>query len=369
MKYTTFVGLDVHKETISVAVIHQGSPEAEFIGKFPNNPETIRNLIKKLGVQQTQYGYEAGPCGYAIYRQILQLGGGCVVVAPSLIPIKPGDRIKTDKRDAKKLARLLKNGDVSPVYVPSRQQEALRDLLRAREDASEDLLRKKNQLSKFLLRYDIRQPDKLKPWSIKYRKWLNTIRFEEQPLQLVLTEYLHGVEQVEEKLSRYDLAITEAASWITDQKLFKALQSLKGIGLLTAAIIVAEIGDITRFQSAKQLMAYIGVVPGERSSGDTRKQGRITKTGNAHLRYAVVENSWHYRHKPYVGPLLRKRQEGLSPEIKEIAWKAQCRLNRKYHKMVIRGKSTKTAVVAVARELIGFIWAIGQQVARERQVG
>jgi transposase len=238
--------------------------------------------------------------------------------------------------------------------------------LRAREDASQDLLKKRNQLTKFLLRYDIRQPEKVKAWSQQYRKWLNTIRFEEISLQIVLTECLHAVEQAEERIQRFDLAIEEAVKTICEPRLFKAYQALKGIGLLTAAILVAEIGDISRFKTANQLMAYVGLVPRESSSGSTRRQGGITKTGNSHLRYALVENSWHYRHKPFVGPTLKKRQDGLSKEVKEIAWKAQHRLHHKYRKMVVRGKSNKTAVVAVARELIGFVWAIGQQVLKEK---
>lgn len=366
MKYTTFVGLDVHKDSISVAVIHAGSNEAEFLGTIPNHPDAIRSLVKKLGTKGTQYCYEAGPCGFVIYRLITQLGTFCIVAAPSLIPSKPGDKVKTDKRDAKKLARLLKNGDLTAVYVPSKEQEALRDLIRAREDASQDLLKKRNQLTKFFLRLDIHQPDGIKAWSAKYRKWLNTVKFEELPLQIVLTEYIHAIEQAEERLERFDKAIAETASTISDQKLFKSYQALKGIGLLTAAALIAEIGDITRFKTAKQLMAYLGLVPSEHTSGDTKKQGRITKTGNAHLRYLLVENSWHYQRKPNLSEQLRKRQEGVSKEVKEIAWKAQHRLHLKYRKIVARGRKPNIAVVAVARELTGFIWAIGMQVNQER---
>jgi transposase len=207
----------------------------------------------------------------------------------------------------------------------------------------------------------------MKAWSVRYRKWLKDIHFSELLLQILLTEYIHAVEQVEEQIKRFDSAIEEAATCITDQKLFKALQALKGVGLLTAAVLIAEIGDITRFENAKQLMAYLGVIPSEHSSGPNKRQGRITKTGNAHLRYMVVENSWHYRRKPYISQDLKKRQEGLSKEVKEIAWKAQHRLYHKFRKMIARGKSSNTAVVAVARELTGFIWAIGQQVAKERK--
>jgi transposase len=366
MKYTTFVGLDVHKNSISIAVIHAELNEAEFLGVIPNTPDAIKSLVKKLGTKETYYCYEAGPCGFVIYRHIVELGASCLVAAPSLIPSKPGDRVKTDKRDAKKLARLLKNGDLTAVNVPSKEQEAFRDLTRAREDAGQDLLKKRNQLTKFLLRLDIRQPNQVRAWSVKYRKWLNTVRFEELSLQIVLTEYIHAVEQAEERLERFDKAIVEAGSTIPDQKLFKAYQALKGVGLLTAATLIAEIGDITRFKTANQLMAYLGLIPGEHSSGDKRKQGRITKTGNAHLRYLLVENSWHYQHKPNISENLRKRQEEVSKDVKEIAWKAQHRLYHKYRKIVARGRKSNIAVVAVARELTGFIWAIGQQVNKER---
>ena len=365
MKYTTFVGLDVHKDSISVAVIHEGSNEAEFLGVIPNHPDAIRNLVKKLGVKGTQYCYEAGPCGYVIYRLITKLGVYCIVAAPSLIPSKPGDKVKTDKRDAKKLARSLKNGDLTAIHIPSEEQEALRALIRAREDASQDLLKKRNQLTKFLLRLDVRQPNGTRAWSVAYRKWLNTVNFKQLPLQIVLTEYIHAIEQAEDRIVRFDKAIAEAVTSISDQELFKSYQALKGISSLTAAALIAEIGDITRFKTAKQLMAYLGLVPSEYTSSDKKRQGPITKTGNAHLRYLLVESSWHYRHKPNLGVGLRKRQEGVTKEVKEIAWKAQHRLYHKYRKIVAKGRKSNIAVVAVARELTGFIWAIGQQVKQE----
>lgn len=369
MKYTTFVGLDVHDEKIAVATIHRDSPEAEFRGEIPNDPDAIRKLIKKLGdPKKIQVCYEAGPCGYVIYRQLTQMGIACVVVAPSLIPTKPGERIKTDKRDAKKLAKSLRNSDLTPVWVPDEKQEALRDLLRAREEAGKDSSRKRKQLSSFLMRLGIRPPGKMKRWTMRYFQWLKTIKFEEMPRQIVITEYIYAVEQAQERINRYDRAIEEAAIQITNQKLFKALQALKGIGLLTAATLIAEIGDISRFKTAPQLMCFLGLIPGEHSTGTTRRQGGITKAGNTHVRFLMVESSQHYRLNPRIGPELKKRQEGISEEVKAIAWKAQHRLHHKYRKMVMRGKSKQKTIVAVSRELVGFIWAIANQVAKENAV-
>ena len=366
MKYTTFVGLDVHEETIAVAVIQPGDTEAVFLGTISNNPDAIRNLVKKLGnPKKLKFCYEAGPCGYVIYRQLTQLGVSCLVAAPSLIPTKPGERIKTDKRDAKKLAKLLRNGDLTEVWVPDEKQEALRDLIRARETASEDLKRKRNQLVSLLLRLGIRPPEKMKRWTMKYHQWLNKIISEEVLRQFILIEHIHTIEQAQDKVKRFDQAIKEAATQITNQKLFKALQAMRGVSLLTAATLIAEIGDISRFKTAPQLMCFLGLIPGEHSSGDTRRLGGITKAGNTHVRYLIVESSHHYRHNPRIGPELKKRQEGVSEEVKAIAWKAQHRLHNKYRKMAIRGKSKQKTVVAISRELVGFIWAISVQVAKE----
>lgn len=366
MKYTINVGFDVHNEKIVVATIQREAPEAEVLCTIPNEPDAIRKLLKKLGdFKKIRVCYEAGPCGYVIYRQLTQMGISCVVVAPSLIPTKPGEHIKTDKRDAKKLAKLLRNGDLTPVWVPDEKQEALRDLLRAREDASKDSSRKRKQLTSFLMRLDIRPPGKMKRWTMKYFQWLKTIKFDELSRQFVITEYIYAVEQVQEKINRYNKAIEEAAIGITNQKLFKALQALKGIGLLTAATLIAEIGDISRFKTASQLMCFLGLIPREHSTGTTRHQGGITKAGNAHVRFLMIESSQHYRLTPRIGLELRKRQEGVSEDIKAISWKAQHRLHHKYRKLAMRGKSKQKAIVAVGRELVGFIWAIAQQVAKE----
>ncbi|MGE5605981.1 MAG: IS110 family transposase [Bacteroidota bacterium] len=369
MNYTKFVGLDVHKSTISVAIAHPGIGQAEFLGSIPNTPQAIVSLVKKLGdPQRIKFCYEAGPCGYGLHRQLIQLGASCMVVAPSMIPTKPGEHIKTDRRDAKKLARLLRNNDLTPVWVPDKRQEALRDLLRARQDACADLLRKRNQLTKFLLRLGLTPPEKTKAWSVKYQRWIESIRLEEQSQQFVLQEYIYAIDYGKSRVILYEKEIEQAVLVLTDQQLLKALQALRGIQLITAATIIAEIGDLTRFRTASQLMAYAGLVPREHSSGDNRWLGKITKAGNSHIRFVTVETGWHYRHIPKVGQQLKKRQLELSDEIKAISWKAQNRLHRKYVTMVAKGKPKQKAVVAVGRELLGFIWSIAKQIEKERKV-
>ncbi|HHY31751.1 MAG TPA: IS110 family transposase [Firmicutes bacterium] len=366
MKYTTFVGLDVHKDSIAVAVAGRDEKDAEGLGVIPNTPQAIAKLVRKLGEPGgLRFCYEAGPCGYGIYRQLIAMGCSCMVVAPSLVPRKPGERVKTDRRDAKKLARLLRSGDLTPVWVPDERQETLRDLLRAREDACQDLLRKRHQLSKFLLRLKLRAPEGIRAWTDKHRRWLEGIRFEQAAQQVVLAEYIHAVDEARSRIERFEQEIAAYVEAFADQRVIKALQALRGVDLITAATLVAELGDITRFENAKQLMSYAGVMPSEYSSGAKERRGSITKSGNAHVRRVIVQSAWNYRHTPKVGVVLKKRQEGLSQEIRAISWKAQMRLNRKYRKMLGRGKTKQVVVVAVARELLGFVWAIAHEVVIE----
>ena len=289
-----------------------------------------------------------------------------MVVAPSLIPVKPGEHINTDRHDAKKLARLLRNGELTPAWVPDSRQEALRDLLRMRLDTCRDLLRKRNQLSKFLLRLGLTPPEKTKAWSVKYHTWLDSLRLEEPAHQFILSQHIHSVSQAKMRIQICEKEIEQSVLTLVDQRLFHALQSLRGIGPITAATLIAEIGDITRFKKASQLMAYVGLVPREYSSGNNRWQGKITKAGNSHIRFVTVESSWHYRHTPRIGKKLSQRQNGLSEEIKNISWRAQIRLHRKYVSLTVKGKPKQKAIVAVARELLGFIWEIAYQVAKEK---
>lgn len=369
MNYTTFVGLDVHKNSISVAVTHKNSPEVDFWGVIPNTPEAISKLLKKFtNLKKVIFCYEAGPCGYGLYRQITASGASCFVIAPSLIPTKPGERIKTDKRDCLKLARLLKNGELTPVKVPSEQQEALRDILRARQEAVKDYSRKRVQLTMFLLKLGFTSPQGVNPWTKNHRIWLESIKFKQHFHQICLTVHLHSIDGAKAKIAYLEKEILPAVENVVDRKLLQALQALRGVGLITAATLIAEVGDFSRFQKADQLMAYAGLVPSEYSTGSSRRQGKITKTGNSLLRYMVVESSWHYRFQPKISQTLKKRQEGLSPEIKAIAWKAQQRLNHKYRLLLAKSKPKQKVVTAIGRELLGFVWAIANQVAIESSI-
>lgn len=370
MNYTTYVGLDVHKDSISVAIAKAGREEAESLGSITNEPEAIAKLVRRLRqpVEKLIFCYEAGPCGYGIYRQLKAMGVDCLVVAPSLIPQRPGERIKTDRRDARKLARLLRSGELTPVWVPDEKEEALRDLTRAYEDAQEDILRKKNQIGKLLLRLGLRPPAGVKAWTIKYRQWLNSLRFNQPGQAIVLKEYIHALEAAEAMAERLEAEIAVLAEESDQAPVIKALQCLRGVALITAATVVAEVGDLTRFTSPKELMSYAGLVPSEYSSSGKRRQGAITKSGNAHIRRTVVEAAWHYRRLPAIGYGLKKRQEGQPEKIKAISWQAQHRLNLKFRRLTGRGKMKQVAVVAVARELLGFMWAIAQEVKQEEKL-
>jgi transposase len=365
MKRVKFVGLDVHAETIAVAVAEQDG-ELRSLGVIPNREESIRKLVKKLGaVEELRFCYEAGPTGYVVYWQLGALGAKCEVVAPTLVPVKSGDRVKTDRRDALKLARNYRAGELTPVWVPDAAHEALRDLVRAREAAMKDHLRAKHRLSKFLLRHGQRPPMGVKPWTLKYFAWINReVHFLQPAQETTLVDYVQEVEHMAARVARLDLAIEEAVK-STPPKMravIEALQALRGIAQISAVTIVAELGEVSRFTRARQLMGYGGIVASEHSSGERTRRGGITKTGNAHLRRVVVEAAWAYRHRPGVGGVLRKRQEVVSEEVREIAWKAQHRLHTRYRQLTARGKNKGKVVTAVGRELLGFIWAIGVRV-------
>jgi transposase len=342
--------------------------EVRSLGMIPNRPESIRKVIRKLGgVEELQVCYEAGPCGYVVYWQMVQLGVRCDVVAPTLVPVKAGDRVKTDRRDAERLARSLRAGDLTAVWVPDQEHEALRDLVRAREAAKKDQLRARHRLQKFLLRHGRRAP--MKAWSSAYFRWLDTVTFEQPGQRTTMFDYTSEVHHGRERVERLDRALDEAVASAPAQMraVIEALQCLRGVAKLTAITAAVEVGRFSRFTKARQLMGYSGAVASEYSSGGKTQRGGITKTGNAHLRRVVVEAAWAYRFKPALYPALRKRTSQQSETVKGIAWKAQLRLCARYRKLVGKGKEKQKVVTALGRELLGFMWAIGVQVESQHE--
>jgi transposase len=338
---------------------------------IPNRLESIRKLIGKLGpVKQLRACYEAGPTGYVLYWQLTTLGVDCQVVAPTLVPTKAGDRVKTDRRDAEKLARCHRAGDLTAVWVPDAAHEALRDLVRAREAAKKDQLRAKHRLSKFLLRHGRRQPDGMKAWTKAWLEWVKAqVHFEEPALEAAPGDYFHEVEHVAARIGRLEKALDEAIGNAPEQirAVIEALQALRAVAQLTAATIVSEIGSFSRFEPRK-LMGYSGLVASEHSSGNRLRGGSITRTGNSHLRRVIVEAAWAYQRRPWIGGYLLRRQRdlNLSEEVKEIAWKAQHRLHKRYSKLTAQGKNKNQTVTAVGRELLGFIWDIAVRTERHQ---
>lgn len=359
---TRFIGLDVHKASITVAVAGPfGDPEDH--GTIANDPAAVRKLLRRLGDDghRLAVAYEAGPTGYALHRQVRAMGIDCIVVAPSLIPVRPGDRVKTDKRDAAKLARLLRSGDLIAVWVPDEAGEALRDLVRARDDAKADQLRARHRLSKFLLRRGHQPPPGVRAWSRAHEAWLGRLTFEQAADGVVLEDYRAVVVAAAERLKRLESALVRIASEGPQAELITALQAIRGIGFLSAVTIAAEAGDLRRFASARQFMAYVGLVPSEWSSGSSRHRGRITKTGNRLIRHVLGQAAHNARYRPNVSSGLRARQRLVSPEIVALDRRAQARLHHRHQTLVHRIGKNKT-VIAVARELAGFVWAAGQQV-------
>jgi len=356
----THVGLDVHQEEIAVAVLPTGSHECvEFRvgGDERGAGKLVRRLKQLCDGGAVECAYEAGPCGYALQRRLEAEGVGCIVVAPSLVPVKPGERVKTDRRDARKLAEHLRAGLLTAVCVPSAAQEAVRDVCRCREGVREDLMRARHRLSKMLLRRGVVYREG-KNWTHKHRRWLLGLRWEHQGERVVFGDHLQAIEQIEERLRGLDAQLERLAEEEPYREPVGWLRCFRGIDTVNALTIVAELYDIVRFGSARQLMAYLGMVPSEHSSGQSRRQGGITKSGNRHVRRALVNAAWHYRHRPAVGQALRARRRGQPAPIIALADRAQQRLHRRFMHLVLhRGKLRQKAVVAVARELAGFLWA------------
>ena len=364
-EFIKYVGMDVHKETISVAVAPSEGGEVRYVGEIANTAQAIEKLVKQLRKDgaDLKFCYEAGPCGYGIHRQLSDFGWDCQVVAPSLIPKKAGDRVKTDRRDSLSLARLHRAGELTAVWVPDGAQEALRDLTRAREDMKHLQRQAKQRLLAFLLRHGRSYGGKSN-WTQAHYRWFEEVKFEQPVQQIVFQEYVDMVKVMDKRIDALDKQISTAASESVFWETIQALMALRGVSLLTATTIVAEIGDLKRFASAPQLMAYLGVVPSEHSSGGKKSRGGITKTGNGHVRRVLVEAAWTYRHPARKSATLQRRAENAPEAVQEIAWNGQKRMCARYKLLEGRGKLKVQVCTAIARELTGFIWAIGQTIAQ-----
>lgn len=356
-----YVGLDVHKDSIVIAVAREGREAAMNWKTIPYDGVRLRKALKLLtkGSELLKVCYEAGPTGFGLCRQLREAGIDCMVVAPSLVPGKPGDRVKTDRRDACKLAHFLRSGDLTEVYVPDEAVEAIRDLERARDDAkcAERVVR--HQLSKFLLRHDRHWESTT--WTLKHSDWIRTQKFAHPAQQRVLEDNLKAVEDAAERVKELTDQLEALVEETVLAPLIKALQAFRGISVVSAVTIAAEAGDLKRFATPCQFMAYVGLVPSEKSTGAQRRQGAITRCGNAHLRRILVEAAWHYQHAPVMSKEIRRRNQGIAPGVRRIAWEAQKRLNKRFYHLLHAGKSAQKAIIALARELAGFIWAVGQE--------
>lgn len=352
-----FIGIDTAKERNAVAIAEGGRDgEVRFLGEIDNTPEAVAKLVRKLTdrYETVQFCYEAGPTGYGLYRQILGLGQTCMVVAPSLIPRRPGDRVKTNRRDAQALARLLRAGELTAVWVPDEIHEAVRDLVRTRQMAVEDYRRKRQHVTSFLLRHGRRYERSL-TWKGAHLRWLNQQSFEHPAQRLAFQEMLNGVRSCAERIGRLDAALTEVVAEWTMGPVVAAFQAMRGLCLVNATTVVAEAGDVRRFDHPRQLMAFLGLVPSERSTGETRKQGGITKAGNTRARKALIEAAWTYRHSAGIGVVHEQRLTDIPEPIRDIAWKAQTRLCARYRRLMAKGKKKAVVTVAIAREIAAFL--------------
>ena len=360
-KSVVYVGMDVHKDSIVIAVAHAGREPAETWKTIPYDGVRLQKALKMLvkDVELLRVCYEAGPTGFGLCRRLREAGIDCIVVAPSLVPGKPGDRVKTDRRDARKLAHFLRSGDLTEVHVPDEAVEAIRDLERARDAAKSTERVARHQLSKFLLRHDRHWTGTT--WTLKHRDWIRVQKFTYPAQQRVLEDYLKAVEDQAERVLWLTAVLEELVKETVLAPLVHALQAFRGVSMVSAVTIAAEVGNLRRFATAKQFMSYVGLVPSEDSTGKRRRQGAITRCGNGHLRRILVEAAWHYRHMPGMSKELRRRNQGVAEGVRRIAWEAQKRLNQRLYHLMQAGKSAQKAVVAMARELAGFIWAVGQE--------
>jgi transposase len=365
---TLFVGLDVHKETIAVAYVGEEREAAVlFLGTIGPRQGDLDKLIRKLQAKgkTLHFVYEAGPCGYWLYRYLTKKKLKCWVVAPSQIPKKAGDRVKTDRRDALQLARLLRSGDLTPVYVPAVDDEALRDVVRAREDALKDLKAAKARLKAFLLRQDLRYEGRAN-WGPAHLRWLAAVGCPTPVQPIVFQEYVRAVSEQTERLQRLEAELqTQVQTWRW-VPVVEAIQALRGVQFTVAVTLIAELGDLSRFENPRQLMSYLGLTPSEHTSGERRRQGAITKTGNSHARRALIEGAWAYRYPAKVSRHLQLRLEKVPKAIQALSWKAQVRLCKRYRRLMARGKNANQVIGAIAREMAAFVWAIAREVGVTR---
>jgi len=363
VEFNGFVGLDTHAKTIAASVAWSGREAPEYRGEIANELKTVKKLVKALSPngEVLSFCYEAGPCGYGLYRDLTALGHECVVVAPSLIPRKPGNRVKTDRRDSLSLARAHRSGELTAVWVPDEEHEAVRDLTRQRRDLKDAYKRSCQQLGAFLLRHGRRYESGKSKWTQRHLAWVKSQRFEQAAQQMVLQRYCQVLEEGKVQVAQVEAQMEEVLQTWRWRELVKALSALRGVRWLTAMTLVAEVGDLTRFDSPRQLMAYLGLVPSEHSSGDTRRQGGLTKTGNTLARKLLVESAWAYQYPARKTAHMRAKMLGVSAPVESIAWAAQRRLCGRYKKLCEAGKSTPLACAAVARELCGFVWAVARE--------
>src|SRR6516164_6786497 len=363
-----FVAFDTSKLRNAVAIAEAGrTGEVRFLGEIENTGAAVAKLVRKLAGKygRLTFCYEAGPTGYGLYRQIKSLGHECIVVAPSLILKKPGERVKTNRRDAVSLVKQLRGGDLTAVWVPDPRHEAMRDLTRAREVAVEDLRCKRQQVSAFLLRQGLHYPGE-RTWTKAHRNWLMSQKLEYAEPRIAFEEMLLAMRQAQERIERLEQAIRVAVPHWSLAEVVTALMAMRGIDFISATAFLAEIGDLSRFPTPRELMGYLGLVPSESSTGDTIKRGPITKAGNRRARRILVECSWSYQHPPRVGKEKQEKVAAAPQAVREIAWKAQCRLSARYRALTRKGKLKTVAVTAVARELSAFIWAINRQIINPR---
>ena len=366
-KILHYLGLDVHKETIAVSIAPGDSTEVRRYGIINGSLDAVDKLLKKLaqpGVE-LRVVYEAGPCGFVLCRHLRAKGIACEVVAPSLVPKKASDKVKTDRRDADQLARLHRAGELTSIRVPDQEDEAVRDLIRARHNAMDDLRKARHRLKGFLLRLGFRYSGK-SSWNDAHKRYLSGLVMPQPPQQIAFQEYIHAIDDAGERLERLTQSVLDALPGWKWAPVVRALMTLRGVQELTAMTLVAEVGDFSRFDTPRSLMHFLGLTPTEHSSGGSRAQGGITKSGNAHCRRALTEAAWQYRLNPKVSEAIQKRQEGQSKEVCRIAWEAQQRLNKRFKQLAAKKKSV-VAATAVARELAGFVWAIACRVKPKDQ--